>query len=127
MKQSHKTLLVILVAVAVAIGGLVYLANRPTAPGQYDKLAQCLTQKGVKFYGAWWCPHCAEEKRILGSSLKEINYIECGLPDNQQGQTQVCQDAKIESYPTWEFADGSRLTGVQQPQDLASKAGCSVQ
>lgn len=126
MKQSHKTLLVILIAVAAAIGGLVYLANKPTAPGQYDKLAQCLTDKGVKFYGAWWCPHCAEEKKILGSSLKYINYVECAPPGDQQGQTQVCQDAKIESYPTWEFSDGSRMTGVQQPKDLADKAGCSL-
>lgn len=114
-------------AVILVVGGLVYLSKKQdSTPGQYDKLAQCLTDKGVKFYGAYWCPHCAEQKRILGTSMKNITYVECGLPNNQQGQTQACDAAKIESYPTWVFADGTRLTGEQQPSALAEKSGCSV-
>jgi hypothetical protein len=126
--KKYAGLLVTLGAIILVVGGLVYLNRQQSAaPGQYDKLAQCLTDKGVKFYGAYWCPHCAEQKRILGSSMKHIDYVECGLPNNQQGQTQACNDAKIESYPTWVFPDGSRLTGEQQPKALADKAGCSVE
>ena len=29
-------------------------------------------------------------------------------------------------YPTWVFADGSRLVGVQTPQTLATKTGCAL-
>ncbi len=130
MTKSQRTLLTIVITAAVAVGGLVLIANKSGTSsgtsGQYDKLAQCLTSKGVKFYGAWWCPHCAEEKRILGDSMKKINYIECAPPGDQQGQTEICKQAKIDSYPTWEFADGSRATGVQQPKDLADKAGCAL-
>lgn len=126
--KKYAGLLVTLGAIILVVGGLVYVSrSKNAAPGQYDKLAQCLTDKGAKFYGAYWCPHCAEQKRILGSSMSHIKYVECGLPGDQQGQTQVCQDNKIESYPTWVFADGTRLTGEQQPKALADKAGCSVE
>jgi glutaredoxin len=129
--KSNKTLLTIIITVLVAGAGLYLISRRPAGegpskPGQYDQLAQCLTDKGAKFYGAYWCPHCAEQKRILGDSMKKINYVECAIPGNQQGQTVPCQDAKIESYPTWVFADGSRVTGVQQVDTLAEKTGCKV-
>lgn len=125
--KKYAGLLVTLGAIILVVGGLVYISRaKDTTPGQYDKLAQCLSDKGVKFFGAYWCPHCAEQKRILGTSMKNINYVECGLPGDQQGQTQVCKDNKIESYPTWVFADGTRVTGEQQPSALAEKSGCSV-
>ncbi len=126
--KKYAGLLVTLAAIILVVGGLVYLNQRQGAvPGQYDKFAQCLTDKGAKFYGASWCPHCAEQKRLFGTSMKHIAYVECALPNGQQGQTQACTDAKIDSYPTWVFADGSRLNGEQQPSALAAKAGCSLQ
>ena len=39
--------------------------------------AQCLTDKGMKFYGSSNCSWCAKEKTLLGDSLQYINYIEC--------------------------------------------------
>ncbi len=127
MKSSHKTLLIIVICVVAAVGGLIALSRKAaTGPGQYDSLAQCLTEKGVKFYGAYWCPHCAEQKRLFGKSMSYITYIECGVPGNQRGMTQACEEAKIESYPTWIFPDGTRMTGEQFPQKLAEKAGCEI-
>lgn len=126
--KKYAGLLVTLGAIILVVGGLVFLSRKQSsAPAQYDKLAQCLTDKGVKFYGASWCPHCAEQKRLLGASMKYVSYVECALPGNQQGQTQVCIDNKIESYPTWVFQDGARVTGEQQPSALAEKSGCSLQ
>ena len=129
--KSNKTLLTVIITVLIAVGGLYLISRQPggessTEPGQYDALAQCLTEKGAKFYGAYWCPHCAEQKRILGNSMKKIDYVECAIPGNQQGMTLPCQEAKIESFPTWIFADGSRVTGVQQPDTLAEKTGCKL-
>lgn len=127
MKKNHTGLLLTVGAVVLVVGGLIWLSNRDSKePGQYDALAQCLTEKGVKFYGASWCPHCAEQKRIFGKSMRYIEYVECAVPGNQRGQTQACQDAKIESYPTWVLPDGSRLTGTQRPDALAEKAGCQT-
>lgn len=125
--KKYSGLLITLAAVVLVIGGLVYLSKRQSdAPGQYDGLAQCLTQKGVKFYGASWCPHCTEQKRMFGSSMKYVDYVECAVPGNQRGQSKACDDAKIESYPTWVFPDGTRTTGEQLPKMLGEKAGCSV-
>ncbi|PIN75475.1 hypothetical protein COV18_02890 [Candidatus Woesearchaeota archaeon CG10_big_fil_rev_8_21_14_0_10_37_12] len=92
----------------------------------YDSFAQCLTDNGATFYGAFWCPHCTEQKEMFGSSVGLIDYVECSLPGGQ-GQTEVCQQAKIESYPTWEFADGSRQVGKLSFEALSQKTGCSVQ
>jgi thiol-disulfide isomerase/thioredoxin len=126
--KKYSGLLVTLAAVVLVIGGLVFLSSRSSGePGQYDKLAQCLTEKGVKFYGASWCPHCAEQKRMFGKSMKYIEYVECAVPGNQRGMTKVCEDAKIESFPTWIFADGTRSTGEQLPKTLGEKVGCTVQ
>lgn len=126
--KKYGGLLVTLAAVVLVVGGLVYLSNRESGePGQYDKLAQCLTEKGVKFYGASWCPHCAEQKRTFGKSMKYIEYVECAIPGNQRGMTKVCEDAKIENFPTWILPDESRVTGVQLPKSLAEKSGCGVE
>jgi hypothetical protein len=86
-------------------------------------LAQCLKDKGAVFYGAFWCEHCAEQKKRFGSAEKLLPYVECSTPD-QRAQTQICIAKKIQSYPTWEFLDGSRLTGVQTLTQLAEKTGC---
>ena len=125
--KKYTNLIITLAAVVLVVGGLIYLSKREDgAPGQYDGLAQCLTEKGVKFYGASWCPHCAEQKRMLGKSMKLIDYVECAIPGNQRGQTQACIDAKIENYPTWTFPDGTRVTGTQRPDVLAQKSGCTL-
>src|SRR3990167_6069142 len=79
-------------------------------PGKYDTFATCLKDSGIVFYGAFWCPHCQAQKKLFGSSAKLLPYVECSTAD-ANGQTQICIDKKIATYQTWEFTDGSRLTG----------------
>jgi len=100
----------------------VVAAPRPRG-GQHDQLAQCLTDKGAKMYGAYWCSHCLSQKKMFGQSFSKINYIECSLPDGKT-QTQECQEAGIKGYPTWEFGDGSRLEGEVSLDKLTEKSGC---
>ena len=95
----------------------------PTGPGKYDEFATCLKDKGAVFYGAFWCPHCQAQKKMFGSSAKLLPYQECSTA-NGQGQLQICIDKKISSYPTWEFADGSRLNGEIPLAELAEKTSC---
>lgn len=85
----------------------------------------CLKQADVKFYGASWCPHCQRQKKLLTTSGYAPIYIECATPDGQ-GQKQVCRDAKVSSYPTWSFKDGSRVSGEQTLATVGKKAGCEV-
>lgn len=99
------------------------LNNIPAGPGKYDEFATCLKDKGATFYGAFWCPHCQDQKKLFGSSQKLLPYVECSTADGRN-QTQICKDKKIESYPAWEFADGSRLNGEIPLAQLAEKTSC---
>lgn len=114
------------VGIGVIVVGLVGWSVRAgMQPGKYDAFATCLKDKGVKFYGAFWCSHCQNQKRMFGKSSKKLPYIECSTPDGRD-QTQVCKDAKVDSYPTWEFPDASRLSGEVALSTLAEKSGCEL-
>lgn len=91
----------------------------------YIDLGQCLTEKGVIMYGAYWCPHCVDQKNVFGKAFNKIKYVECD-PRGKDTQVELCTQMKIEEYPTWIFADGERISGLQQPEVLAGKAGCSL-
>lgn len=121
MKQYAFPAIIVLLCVVI-ISVVMYTR---TAPGDYDQFAQCLGEKGAKFYGAFWCPHCQEQKRLFGRSKDQLPYIECSLPD-QKTQTQICIDEKITGYPTWIFADGSRVGQVMQLSELAANTSCEL-
>lgn len=117
------------IVIGVLIGGVIGLIGYGIydyrQPGKYDDFAQCIKDSGATFYGAFWCPHCQDQKKIFGKSAKLLPYIECSLPRGQ-GQTQNCIDKKIEGYPTWEFKDGTRATDVFSLQELAEKTSCPL-
>lgn len=112
------------ILLAITITALLVLTGCG-GPGKYDTFAKCIDDSGAKFYGAYWCPHCEEQKRDFGKSQKLIPYVECSLP-NRGGQTSVCIAAGIESYPTWEFPGGERITGRLSFEDIAEKTGCEL-
>jgi hypothetical protein len=88
------------------------------------KLADCLTEKGARMFGSYWCSHCQQQKKDFGTAFSNINYVECSTPDNPRAQAKACEDAGVQSYPTWMFADGSMATGEQSFADLAERSGC---
>lgn len=112
----------IFLIVVLFVGGSFFLSSRP---GVYDGFAQCLKDKGVTFYGAFWCPHCQSQKALFGRSVSLLPYVECSTPDGKD-QLQQCKDKQIQSYPTWEFADGSRVNGELTLQQLAEKTQCPL-
>jgi glutaredoxin len=69
-------------------------------------------------YGAYWCPHCQAQKKLFGPSFQHLKYVECTV------DVKLCQEQKIESYPTWIFADGTRISGELSLADLAQKTSC---
>jgi len=87
-------------------------------------LAQHLTDVGAKMYGAWWCPHCHDQKQLFGKeAAAQITYIECD-PDGQNPQTALCQanSDKVTGYPTWEI-NGEYYGGTQSLEQLANASG----
>ncbi len=81
-------------------------------------LAEHLSRNDIKFYGASWCPHCAEQKKLFDGSVNRIPYVECSPGGPNAPQAEVCKDKNIQSYPTW-IIDGQRYTGVQTLDALA--------
>ena len=120
MKKTVWTIVGMLVLGAIVWG--VYLAGRP---GSLNAFATCIKDAEATFYGAFWCSHCQAEKARFGRSAKLLPYVECSTPDGK-GQTQVCIDKNITSYPTWEFADGSRIVGEAGLEKLAEKTACTL-
>ncbi|HZR66349.1 MAG TPA: hypothetical protein VFA85_14475 [Terriglobales bacterium] len=105
--------------------GIYYFAVYRRPVSTLDGFAKCLTSKGVKMYGAWWCPHCADQKELFGNAFQYVNYVECS-PLGQKTQNDVCKQAGLKGYPTWQFADGSRAEGTLHLESLAEKTGCKL-
>ncbi len=121
--MKTKFFIIFVVIVVLLVGGLGIFLNKDNfKPSKLEGFAQCLKSSGATFYGAFWCPHCQEQKAEFGSAAKFLPYVECSNPDNTQ--TQACIDKKIESYPTWIFKDGSVVTGKMEIKDLAEKTQC---
>lgn len=112
------------------IAGVVWLVMTPGKPGKYDTFAQCLGEKGAIFYGAFWCPHCQNQKAMFGRSARLLPYTECSTP-NGQGQLAVCKDLGINTYPTWYFASSTSenpdiVTGEISLEELAVRTSCPL-
>ena len=85
-------------------------------------LAKHLKQVEAKMYGAFWCPHCHEQKQLFGQEASQaINYIECD-PKGKKPQPELCEAAKIESFPTWKVK-GKSVSGTQSLEELAAMSG----
>ncbi len=111
---------------AVADGGAEETTDIPvtTTSGESEiALAQHLKDIGATFYGAWWCPHCHDQKSLFGQeAAKVVPYVECSPPGDVRSQTPECQAAEIPSYPTWEI-NGERYNGAISLEELADLSG----
>ncbi len=91
--------------------------NTTSGKAEID-LAKHLTATGAKKYGAFWCPHCYEQKQLFGKeAFAEINYFECD-PQGKNPQREACVAAGIQSFPTWEI-DGKFYPGTKTAEELA--------
>lgn len=85
--------------------------------------AKCLNSRGAVMYGAYWCPHCADQKATLGGGMSHIKYIECDAK-SPDGRPELCQKANIQSYPTWIMPKQNPLIGSQTLAELSTWSGC---
>lgn len=123
--MNKKILLITGIGIALLIIGLALLVVISSQPGKLDTFTQCLQEKKAVFYGAFWCSHCQNQKALFGTSEKYLPYKECSTSDGKK-QIQACIDKKIATYPTWEFADGTRLSGEISLEELAKKTSCAL-
>ncbi|MEK7148210.1 MAG: hypothetical protein AAB758_02830 [Patescibacteria group bacterium] len=114
-----------LLILLVLIGGVYWLVKTPGRAGKLDTFATCIKDSGALFYGAFWCPHCQNQKAMFGSSAKLLPYIECSTPDGN-GQLPECKDAEVTGYPTWKFPDGTIKNGEVSLDDLSNLTQCKI-
>lgn len=122
MKASTITFIASILIIIGAIVAGVVIGNKPSI---YEEFAQCTAESGATFFGAFWCPHCLEQKRLFGKAADALPYVECSTPD-RSGQTEACVEAGIESYPTWEFANGDRYPGVLSLEAISALTSCTL-
>jgi hypothetical protein len=119
---------VIIGAVILLALGATYYVGYHRHAHRYDNFARCLTEKGVKMYGAYWCPHCTDQKVLFDASFKYAPYIECGVRGDTSKMLPICQDAGIKHFPTWQFPPmGERVEGAIPLDDLSLRTGCPLQ
>lgn len=117
----QRVVLIVLGIIIVAVGGLwlLFYSSR-SQESNLDNFAKCLSDKGITMYGAYWCPHCQNEKNAFGDSFQFVNYVEC------TEETNKCLAKGIDSYPTWIFPDGRRFVGEQGITKLGELSGCPI-
>ncbi len=117
MKSQQKIFIISIIAAIAIVVGLGLFLNKPAGPSKYLPFAQALVADGAEMYGAFWCPHCQAQEKDFGLSRQDMEkmglYRECSKPD--QSQNQLCDDKKVESYPTWFFKDGITTVSASDP------------
>ncbi len=68
-------------------------------------------------YGTYWCPYCSRQKEMFKDAVKKLQIIECD-PQGENAQPQVCMQANVSSYPTWEI-NGQLYRGMRPLEELA--------
>jgi hypothetical protein len=134
--MKRKNIILVSLVIVIFVSGCL---QQEVPSGKYNEFAKCLTDKGVKMYGAFWCGKCAKQKNKFEDSFQYINYIECdpkcikdkegNLPTvckGHESQSALCIEKGVELYPHWEFPDGSSTEGILESEFLAEKSGCEL-
>jgi cyclophilin family peptidyl-prolyl cis-trans isomerase len=106
---------------AMSVSGLV--GEGEDAPNLVE-FAKALQQGGVRFFGADWCPVCNEQKKLFEDGAQFLPFIEMTNPDRTRNATAISEN--VTQYPTWEFANGTRVTGLQTLQQLSTLSGIAI-
>ena len=132
----------LIVVISVLLGGLIWSTNvdpsnaidvkSPTgnvspiittsSSPQKVKFAKFLRENNIVMYGAYWCPHCHDQKQLFGrEAVKELKVVECAK-DGQDNQYKLCKTKGIEGFPSWEI-NGEIYSGTSDLNDLAIMTG----
>lgn len=118
----------LLALAGVAIFGLFFAGCAASTNGTTDaadsyeqRLANHLNEADATMYGAFWCPHCSDQKELFGEAVDSVPYVECD-PEGDNAQPQLCMEKEIKGYPTWEI-DGEFYPGTRSLEELAKLSG----
>ncbi len=105
-------------AVLVPFGAaFIFAMPSQVGGGSEAALARHLRDSGAIMYGAYWCPHCQEQKALFGDAAHDLPYVECD-PNGVNPRPDLCEKAGVKAFPTWVIG-GQRREGVQSLSALA--------
>ncbi|MGB0561930.1 MAG: hypothetical protein ACPGVO_09010 [Spirulinaceae cyanobacterium] len=102
----------------------------PSSGIDAEALIEHLQSINARMYGAYWCPHCHEQRALFGESESgeddrlvdaEI-YVECAKGGPTRATPWLCQLYRIRAYPTW-IIEGEDYVGVHSLAELAEISG----
>jgi glutaredoxin len=132
--ETNKKKTIIIAAVVVILFGAAFAGGRYyrdhkagaySRDHKYDGFAKCLTSKNAKMYGLYWCPHCADQKRMFGAGFEYVHYVECATKVPHELAAE-CKAAGVKLFPSWQFGAEEPTVGVQSLEELSQKTGCSL-
>lgn len=88
------------------------------------EFARELANSGTIFYGAGWCPACTLQKELFEDGGSLLPFIEVTNPDRSLNS--IGTQAGLDTFPTWEFPNGSQLKGVQTIETLSQMSGVPI-
>ena len=118
-KTQAVRILIFAVIIAVIVIVMSFVAGSANTSTKYNTFAQCLKQKGLEFYGAFWCPHCQAQKAAFGASVEYLPYNECSNAD----KSAMCNALNVESYPTWVFPTAITVNEPDAPVVCQAQPG----
>ena len=81
------------------------------------EVARQLEARGGRFFGAYWCSHCYNQKQTLGiEAMKLVPYVECDR-EGKNSRRSECLAAGVKGYPTWQL-DGKLFPGERDLDEL---------
>jgi|688.fasta_scaffold00410_1 cyclophilin family peptidyl-prolyl cis-trans isomerase len=86
--------------------------------------AKAIAATNTKFYGGAWCAFCTQQKNLFEDGGKYLPFVDVTNPDRTPNS--IATTNNITTYPTWVFADGSRLEGVQTLATISQKTGIAI-
>lgn len=123
--SESKTSTIVWIAVILILFGGAFAAGRYYKGHKYDSFAKCLSSKQAKMYGLFWCPHCADQKRMFGTSFEYVPYVECAIRGSKE-MAPECKAAGVKLFPSWQFGAEPPKEGVLSLEELSQKTGCSL-
>ncbi|PIQ92004.1 MAG: hypothetical protein COV70_01520 [Parcubacteria group bacterium CG11_big_fil_rev_8_21_14_0_20_39_22] len=119
-KNNLYLVVAIILSVIVVVTAVLYKNNEVEGSEVTDEFVACLNKNEVVMYGAYWCPHCDNQKKLFRDKWENVSYVECTEDPN------LCIEKEIKGYPTWIIGDNKYLVGVQSMESLAQATGCEM-
>jgi len=126
MNNTQKYILIVtaVLILVFVVWGVSKAVQEKKSSADVVALAQCLAEKKVTMYGAYWCSHCQNQKALFGDAFKYVPYVEC--TENEK----LCTAKGIQGFPTWLVPDASgteiKLEGEQSFEALSQASGCPL-